>query len=60
MRAVILAAGVGRRLRPHTESSAKSMLLFGGKTLMRRHLDILSRLPVEESFVVVGHCADQG
>ena len=39
MRAIVLAAGVGWRLKPHTEDTPKCLLEFGGKTLLRRYLE---------------------
>ena len=40
-RAIILAAGTGRRLEFEGARLPKVMLEFGGKTLLRRHLEIL-------------------
>ncbi|MFA5027745.1 MAG: sugar phosphate nucleotidyltransferase, partial [Candidatus Methylomirabilota bacterium] len=39
MRAIILAAGVGRRLSPYTETTPKCLLEVGGISLLRRYLD---------------------
>jgi choline kinase len=57
--AVIMAAGVGKRLRPFTDRHPKSLLEIGGKTLLERHLDILEAGGVERITVVVGHFGDQ-
>ncbi|MEI8188256.1 MAG: sugar phosphate nucleotidyltransferase, partial [candidate division NC10 bacterium] len=35
MRAIILAAGVGSRLTPYTDSTQKCLLEVGGKPLLR-------------------------
>jgi len=59
MNAVILAAGVGNRLRPFTEQHPKCLLTFGGKTLLRRHLEMLEGTAVRKITVVVGHLRDQ-
>ena len=45
MKAVLLAAGIGERLRPFTESSPKCLVDVGGRSLLFRHLDLLSALP---------------
>jgi choline kinase len=54
-----MAAGVGKRLRPFTDSHPKSLLEIGGKTLLERHLAHLESGGVERTTIVVGHCADQ-
>jgi choline kinase len=59
MNAVILAAGVGKRLRPFTTEHPKCLLTFGGKSLLRRHLEMLDGAGVKNICVVVGHLADQ-
>jgi choline kinase len=59
MKAVILAAGVGKRLQPFTDQHPKCLLGFGEKTLLHRHLDLLGASGVEDITVVVGHHAEQ-
>lgn len=55
MQAVLLAAGVGRRLQSLAGESPKCLLEIGGKTLLRRHLDNLEACGVQRLVVVVGH-----
>lgn len=55
MRAIVLAAGAGWRLKPHTEGTPKCLLEFGGKTLLRRYLDAFVALGVPEAVLVVGY-----
>jgi len=57
--AVILAAGVGKRLKPFTDNHPKSLLEVGGRSLMERHLDHLARVGVERTSIVIGHYGDQ-
>jgi len=57
--AVILVAGVARRLAPLTDSTHKALLPVGGRSLLDRMLEGLAACGVEESVLVVGHCQDQ-
>ena len=54
MRAVILAAGVGRRL---AIEEPKVLLRFGGRTLLERHLAIFAALGVREVAIGIGYKA---
>jgi choline kinase len=56
--AVYLAAGEGRRLRPHTDERPKAMLELGGQTLAERALRTLRAAGVREIVAVTGHRAD--
>ncbi len=58
MRAIILAAGAGRRMRFNGQRLPKVMIEFGGKTLLRRHIEILHRCGVDEIAVAVGFRTD--
>ena len=57
MRAVMLAAGVGRRLGPQLNHVPKLLLSLGGKTLLRRHLEILDHVGIGELVLVTGYRA---
>lgn len=59
MKAIILVAGVARRLAPITDSTHKALLEVGGRSLLDRMLEELATCGVEESVLVVGHCQDQ-
>jgi choline kinase len=59
MKAVILVAGVARRLAPLTDHTHKALLPVGGRSLLDRMLDGLAACGIEESVLVVGHCQDQ-
>ncbi|MEO8038038.1 MAG: N-acetylmuramate alpha-1-phosphate uridylyltransferase MurU [Betaproteobacteria bacterium] len=53
MKAMILAAGRGERMRPLTDSTPKPLLEAGGKPLIVRHLEALARAGIRE--VVINH-----
>jgi len=53
-RAIILAAGVGRRLGM-VETLPKTMLRFGGRTLLERHFEALEAAGIEHVSITVGH-----
>lgn len=55
MHAILLAAGVGRRLASLEQLSPKCLLRFDGHSLLLRHLDILQSLGFERTLIVVGH-----
>lgn len=56
LKAVMLAAGIGRRLSGHGhEYPPKALLRFGGKSLLERHIEVLRHLRLEELVVVVGY-----
>ena len=59
MNAVILAAGVARRLAPLTDKTHKALLPVGGKPVLARMLAVLADSGIRETVIVVGHCADQ-
>lgn len=54
MRAIILAAGLGRRLGPRGEPLPKVLLRFGGRSLLERHLRLLAGVGVREVVLGVG------
>lgn len=55
MRAVILAAGEGTRLRPYTDDRPKCLVPLGGRPLLEWQLDALARAGVEDVCVVTGY-----
>jgi len=57
--AIILAAGVARRLAPLTDHTQKSLLPVGGRAILARMLEALHAVGVRRVVIVVGHCADQ-
>ena len=59
MRAMILAAGRGERLRPLTDSIPKPLLEVGGKLLIEHHLDHLAAAGFREVVINLSHLGDQ-
>ena len=57
MKALILAAGVGERLRPLTDVTPKPMLELGGRPLIRYPLAMLRRGGITEVAINVHHLA---
>lgn len=53
-RAVILSAGKGSRLYPHTEDKPKCLLPLAGRTLLEWQLDALHAAGIEEMTIVTG------
>ncbi len=57
-KALILAAGYGKRLQPITNKIPKSMVEVNGTPLLVNALNNLSDLGIEEVGIVVGHMAE--
>jgi len=57
-RAMVLAAGLGTRMRPITDTMPKPLIEVGGRAMIDRALDALKAAGVEKSVVNVHHFAD--
>jgi len=55
MKAVILAAGEGKRLRPFTETMPKVMIPVTNKPILEHVFDALKNTGIDEVFLVVGY-----
>jgi len=58
-RAMVLAAGLGQRMRPITDTLPKPLVTIGGKTMLDHALDRLAEAGVTEAVVNVHHLASQ-
>lgn len=59
MKAMILAAGLGTRLKPFTDKHPKALALVNGKTLLQRNIEYLATFGIKEVVVNVHHFAEQ-
>jgi len=59
MKAMILAAGYGKRLQPLTEKTPKPMLLAAGKPLLQHHIERLAAAGVSELVINTSWLAEQ-
>ncbi|QGU31832.1 N-acetylmuramate alpha-1-phosphate uridylyltransferase MurU [Thermochromatium tepidum] len=59
MRAMILAAGRGARMRPLTDHSPKPLLVAGGKPLIQYHLERLAAAGIRELVINHAHLGAQ-
>ena len=55
IKALIIAAGLGSRLKKHTQYIPKCMLDFGGKTLLQRQLDSYKKCGIKDISLVKGY-----
>ncbi len=55
MKAVILAAGYGTRMRPYTYSKPKHMLPLANKPVLEHIVDNLKKAGISEILIIVGH-----
>lgn len=59
MKAMILAAGLGTRLKPFTDNHPKALALVNGKTLLQRNIEYLASFDIKDVIINVHHFADQ-
>lgn len=55
MQAIIMAAGVGSRLRPLTEDTPKCFLEIDGKKIIDYQIDLLKEINVDKIIIVTGY-----
>ena len=55
MDAIILAGGLGKRLRPLTDSMPKCMVPINGKPMLQYHVDALKKVKIGKIIVACGY-----
>ena len=59
MKAMLLAAGFGTRLKPFTDNYPKALAEVNGKTLLQRNIEYLQQFNIYDVIVNVHHFAEQ-
>ncbi|MGL5117739.1 MAG: sugar phosphate nucleotidyltransferase [Plesiomonas shigelloides] len=59
MRAILLAAGMGTRLRPLTENIPKSLIEINEEPLLERQIKFLNEIGINEIYVVTGYLKEK-
>src|SRR3954447_12615074 len=59
IKAMILAAGLGTRLKPFTEKHPKALALVNGKSLLQRNIEYLQRYNIYNVIINTHHFASQ-
>lgn len=59
MKAIILAAGQGTRLKKYTKNLPKGMLSFMGKTIIERQVEMYWKFGIDKIIIVRGFAADK-
>lgn len=59
VKAIILAAGQGTRLKKYTKALPKGMLSFAGKTLIERQIEAYRAAGIQKIIIVRGFAADK-
>jgi N-acetyl-alpha-D-muramate 1-phosphate uridylyltransferase len=59
MQAVILAGGLGTRLRPMTETVPKAMVPISGRPFLEYQLELLREGGIQDFVICIGHLGDQ-
>lgn len=59
MQALMLAAGMGRRLGKYTDNQTKCMVKVGGKTLLEHTVEALKNAGIDRLVLVVGYEAER-
>ena len=55
MKAMILAAGLGSRLKPFTDNHPKALASVNGKSLLQRNVEYLGSFGIKDIIINVHH-----
>ena len=58
MKSIILAAGLGKRLKPFTDTNPKCLVEINNKSLLENILNHLSDVGVSEAWIVTGYLSN--
>ena len=56
---MILAAGLGTRLKPFTDSNPKALAVVNGKTILQRNIEFLAGFDITDLIINVHHFANE-
>lgn len=59
MKAIILAAGLGTRLRPMTENTPKALVQVNQKPLIEYQIEFLKEKGINDIIIIVGYLKEQ-
>src|SRR5688572_12299718 len=59
MKAMILAAGLGTRFKPWTDSHPKALAIINGKSLLQRNIEYMQSAGIYEVVINVHHFSSQ-
>lgn len=59
MKAIILAAGQGTRLKKYTQNLPKGMLEFNGRTIIERQIELYRECGIDDIIIIKGYAADK-
>ena len=59
MKAMILAAGLGTRLKPFTDKHPKALVAINGKTFLQRNIEYLASYGIKDVIINIHHFPEQ-
>lgn len=59
MKAIIVAAGMGRRLSPYTDDRPKTLVEVNGRSILERQIDAYRAAGVDEIYIVRGYMKEK-
>lgn len=58
LKAMVLAAGLGTRFKPWTDTNPKALAVVNGKSLLQRNVEYLQKFDIKDVVINVHHFAD--